>query len=109
MANERINRWSDYASVEWLWDRILRKLDKKLDKVLSHDDSIKVIAGNRIAVQVSPAEDNTLQLKTEDGTKGLYVPPVTNLPHKLTFGAGKEYVYDGSQDVTVPVYTGEFN
>lgn len=29
------------------------------------------------------------------------------LPHKLTFGAGGAYVFDGSADVTVPVYTGE--
>lgn len=28
------------------------------------------------------------------------------LAHKLTFGANQEYVFDGSQDVTVPVYTG---
>ena len=28
------------------------------------------------------------------------------LPHKLTFGAGQIYQYDGSADVTVPVYTG---
>ena len=28
------------------------------------------------------------------------------LPHKLTFGAGGIYEYDGSADVTVPVYTG---
>lgn len=28
------------------------------------------------------------------------------LPHKLTFGSGGTYVYDGSADVTVPVYTG---
>lgn len=26
--------------------------------------------------------------------------------HKLTFGASGAYVYDGSEDVTVPVYTG---
>ena len=26
--------------------------------------------------------------------------------HKLTFGADQEYVYDGSKDVTVPVYMG---
>ena len=29
------------------------------------------------------------------------------LPHKLTFGAGQIYQYDGSADVTVPVYTGD--
>lgn len=28
------------------------------------------------------------------------------LAHKLTFGADQAYVYDGSRDVTVPVYTG---
>ena len=28
------------------------------------------------------------------------------LPHSLTFGAGGTYVYNGSQDVTVPVFTG---
>lgn len=28
------------------------------------------------------------------------------LPHKLTFGAGGTYQFDGSADVTVPVYTG---
>ena len=29
--------------------------------------------------------------------------------HKLTFGADQEYVFDGSEDVTVPVYMGAFN
>ena len=28
------------------------------------------------------------------------------LAHKLTFGAGQPYTYDGSQDVTVPVFMG---
>lgn len=28
--------------------------------------------------------------------------------HRLTFGAGGEFVFDGSADVTVPVYTGEY-
>ena len=28
------------------------------------------------------------------------------LPHKLIFGADRAYEYDGSADVTVPVYTG---
>ena len=28
--------------------------------------------------------------------------------HTLTFGDGGQYVYDGSEDVTVPVYTGEY-
>ena len=28
--------------------------------------------------------------------------------HKLTFGSGAVYQYDGSADVTVPVYTGNY-
>lgn len=56
--------------------------------------------------KVSEASDNILTVKTGDGVEGLYVPPRPAL-HKLTFGAGKVYEYDGSEDVTVPVYTGE--
>lgn len=29
-----------------------------------------------------------------------------SVSHKLTFGAGGVYQFDGSEDVTVPVYTG---
>lgn len=37
----------------------------------------------------------------------LYITPETGvLSHKLTFGANGEYVFDGSEDVTVPVYGG---
>jgi len=55
------------------------------------------------------------RIKVGDGTT-----PVVDLPfassgnastevvlqHKLTFGANQQYVFDGSEDVTVPVYTG---
>ena len=30
------------------------------------------------------------------------------LSHTLTFGSGQQYTFDGSQDVTVPVYTGVY-
>lgn len=36
----------------------------------------------------------------------IYITNNITLPHKLTFGAGGVYQYDGSADVTVPVYTG---
>ena len=26
--------------------------------------------------------------------------------HRLIFGANQEYVFDGTQDITIPVYTG---
>lgn len=35
-----------------------------------------------------------------------YAEAEMTLPHKLTFGEGGTYVYDGSADITVPVYTG---
>jgi len=31
------------------------------------------------------------------------------LKHSLTFGANEEYKFDGSQDVTVPTYTGTYS
>lgn len=103
MAQDK-NRWADYNATELFWDRIRKRYDKKLDYVTNHDDSIKVVQKNRIAVQISEAEKNLLQLKTEYGKNGLYVPTA----HKLTFGAGEAYVYDGTEDVTVPVYTGDY-
>lgn len=47
---------------------------------------------------------DTTSMETIDGLEEALQNVV--LPHKLTFGAGGAYVYDGSQDVTVPVYTG---
>lgn len=97
----------DYEGVEQFWDRIKRRYDKKLDSVTNRDESIKVTNKREIAVQISDEEDNILQLMTEYGKKGLYVPRTKSLEHKLTFGAGEKYVYDGSEDVTVPVYQGD--
>ena len=107
MANDT-NRWADYNGLEMFWDRIRRRYDKKLDAVVAKDDSVKVTDNNRIQVKISRAEGNALQLKTEDGEKGLFVPAPAK-QHKLTFGADQEYVYDGSEDVTVPVYKGDYN
>ena len=102
------NKWADYVNLEWFWDRIRKRYDKKLDRVIPHNESILVEANNRVAVQISPESDNTLQLKTENGKKGLYVAPVKSL-HRLIFGAREEFVYDGSEDVTVPVYQGKYD
>ena len=106
MAQEK-NRWADYLSVEYLWDRIRKRYDKKLDNVVSHDASVKVTGNNRVSVNISAAEGNQLQLN-KTGDKGLYVAPAPK-QHKLIFGADQEYIYDGSEDVTVPVYKGDYN
>ena len=95
-------RFLDYSGVETLWRKIRERYDKKLDSVTNHDESIKVTDGREIGVNVSSSEGNLLQVK-----KGLYVAaPVL---HKLTFGSDKNYVYDGTEDVTVPVYKGEYD
>ena len=92
-------RFLDYAGVETLWDKIRKRYDKKLDSVTGRDDSVEVTSGREISVKVSSAEGN--QLKVD---QRLLVPAL----HKLTFGAGQEFVYDGTRDITVPVYDGEY-
>ena len=110
MATIHDEKYLDYEGVEQFWDRIKRRYDNKLESVTNRDDSIKVTNKREIAVQISDEEDNMLRLMADYGKKkGLYVPPVKSMPHKLTFGAGEEFVYDGSEDITVPVYLGEIN
>lgn len=95
-------RFLDYSGVETLWQKIRNRYDKKLDSVTNHDDSIEVTSDREISVKISSSEGNLLGVKQD----GLYSSqPVL---HKLTFGAGGEYVYDGTKDVTVPVYDGEY-
>ena len=31
------------------------------------------------------------------------------LKHSLTFGANEAFIFDGSEDVVIPVYTGNYN
>lgn len=59
--------------------------------------------------KVSSAAGNILQMKTDEGEEGLFVPSFPYVLHKLRFGAGEVYEYDGTQDVTVPVYMGEID
>ena len=87
--------------VQRLWQRIMLRYDGKLDSVTNKDDTIEVTSGRVISVKVSPAENNLLKI---DAGKGLFVAKM----HKLTFGSDKNYVYDGTEDVTVPVYQGEY-
>ena len=53
---------------------------------------------------------NFPRFKVGDGHTAVSSLPFFNisqgLPHTLTFGSNQNFVYDGSTDVTVPVYTG---
>lgn len=103
MAENNIE-YLDYEGLATFWDRVKRRYDRKLERVVDGDGSIAITNDNEIAVRISDAEGNLLQLKTKSGEKGLYVPTA----HRLTFGAEQEYVYDGTEDVTVPVYMGDY-
>lgn len=91
-----IFKFVSYTSLEHFWKRITQRYDKKLDSVTNKDETIEVSSDREIAVRVSSAKDNNLENKN-----GLYVPK----NHKLTFG---DKVYDGSEDVNVPVYDGSY-
>ena len=97
-----IKKFATYEAIERLWLRITQRYDKKLDSVANGDETITVSSGRVISVRVSSRKDNILQV---DKHKGLFVPK----NKKLTFGSDKNYVYDGTEDITVPVYNGEYN
>ena len=48
---------------------------------------------------------DTTYLKTAD-VGSITAGSANKVNHTLTFGANQEFIYDGSADVTVPVYTG---
>ena len=105
MAEVTKQKYLDYSGLELLWRKIRQRYDKKLDSVTNRDSSIKVTSDREIAVNISTAEDNKLTLKQD----GLYVPGgVVVLQHKLRFGTELQYEFDGSKDVDVPVYGGEY-
>lgn len=94
------NKFLDSIGLKHLWQKILQLLNKKLESVEAADQSINVASGREISAKISSESSNALQLKD-----GLYAPK----NHKLTFGANEAFVYDGTKDVTVPVYDGEYN
>lgn len=69
------------------------------------------LAGETI-IYVADATHPFPRMKVGDGTTSVANLPFINsgsserVNHRLTFGANQAYVFDGSADVTVPVYTG---
>ena len=92
-------KYLDYSGTDLLWRKILKLLNRKLESIENSDESIKVTDNNKVAVNISASETNNLSLIRD----GLYVP---NKMHKLVFGAHQQFVYDGSEDITVPEYDG---
>lgn len=62
---------------------------------------------NAYGAQKAYADENDNRISTTYATKTeLQEASTKPLGHKLIFGAGQTFIYDGSEDVTVPVYTG---
>ena len=78
---------------------------------LSVNGTAKPIYYKDAAVTAGMLKANHIDNLVYDGTNWCIVGEKLDnseiqLTHKLTFGAGGTYIYDGSQDVTVPVFTG---
>lgn len=96
------DKYLDKSGVELLWQKIKQLVNRKIEKVIPADKSISVRNNNEIKVNVSTSEDNLLSVKQD----GLYSSrPVL---HKLTFGSDQQYVYDGTEDITVHTYDGTY-
>ena len=76
------------------------------------DVEVKRVALNSWGAQKAYADVNgdqidTTYLKVADAGN-IISSEAEKVKHKLTFGADQTYVFDGSADVTVPVYTGNY-
>ena len=94
-----LNKFVSYEKLERFWQRIRERYDRKLDSVTNRDETITVSSGREISVRISSNKNNLLSI---DKDKGLFVPK----NKKLIFG---DYEYDGSEEVIVTVYDGEYN
>ena len=65
------------------------------------------IALNSWGAHKAYGDENGNQITTTYLTKEEAAASAQKVNHTLTFGADQTYVYDGSADVTVPVYMGE--
>lgn len=63
------------------------------------------VALNSYGAQKAYADENDNRIST---TYLSTTAAAAKVAHTLTFGANGEYTYDGSADVTVPVYEGSF-
>lgn len=107
---EESNKYFGKQNLQKVWDQIMHLLDRKLESVINYDNSVQVTNKRMISAKISDAEGNALKVNNFPGEQGLYVSDKPkSLRHKLTFGADEEYIFDGSEDITVPVYKGDID
>lgn len=96
------------SGLQRFWRYLKQILDRKIESVSGKDNSINVVDKRKVGVKISPARGNTLKINNFPGEEGLYAEStIGRLEHKLVFGADREYVFDGTRDITIPVYMGE--
>lgn len=98
------------------WNKAVNFIPKKGELIIYNADSSNQINDNARPfprLKVGDGITNVIALPFFDAgsingmTSETLVAQRTS--HTLTFGAGQQYKFDGSQDVTVPVYTGTIN
>lgn len=78
-------KFLDATGLSYLWRKIRERFDSKLDNVIATDDSIVITNDNEIAVQISPASGNVIQVINSEGEKGLFVQaPATQDTYTIT-------------------------
>lgn len=81
------------------WDKASRFIPLKGELIVYSADESHPFSRIKIGDGITNVVNLPFLPTGEGGSIGV-------LSHKLTFGAGGQYVFDGSKDVTVPVYTG---
>ena len=89
------------------WDKATNFVPKQGELIIYSTDNAHPFC--RIKVGDGSTTVTNLPFIDADTIGGVSVTNITakQTSHKLTFGAGGTYQFDGSADVTVPVYTGE--
>ena len=107
MANDTIKtRIQMKNDVEANWNQATNFIPKKGEIIVYSPD----INHNYSRLKIGDGSTTVINLPFIDSAtiSGININNIEakKLQHTLTFGAGEIYSFDGSEDVTVPVYTG---
>ncbi len=95
------------------WNKAVNFIPRKGELIIYNADSSNDNARPFPRLKVGDGITNVINLPFFDagsiGGRTADALVAQRTAHTLTFGAGQQYRFDGSQDVTVPVYTGTIN
>ena len=105
MANTIKSRVQLKNDTEENWNKAIRFIPLRGEPVIYLADE----AHPFFRVKIGDGMTNVINLPFIDAAtiNGVDINNIeVKLKHKLTFGAREEFIFDGSEDVTVPVYNG---